>query len=299
MAADDDALYSLRNELVRAAEALQSQQQQEIDIAAEQASVALRMNEIASRLDARHQEIAGALAAMVNLSLRRPQLIWLQPDQPLQLARSQALLATRLAPMQQELATLQQQLAALQELQAANQLLSRRQQQLRDQQPQLNAKLNQALAARPQPPPDHQAMAARLAARARDISGLIRDASGSVAGVPSSKAGWYRPAAGNLAQPFQAGQSQGQRWDVAPGAVVLAPNAGIVRYAGDFRGYGQILIIQHAGEYHSLLAGLGKILTHHGAILSAGEPIALMPSSKAELYYEIRHQGRPIDPSTL
>ncbi len=84
-----------------------------------------------------------------------------------------------------------------------------------------------------------------------------------------------------------------------PGAAVVAPQAGIVRFAGPFRGYRQILILEHPGGYHSLIAGMARIDVAVGASLGAGEPVGMMddrPGAKPELYFELRHDGQPVDP---
>jgi septal ring factor EnvC (AmiA/AmiB activator) len=82
------------------------------------------------------------------------------------------------------------------------------------------------------------------------------------------------------------------------GAVVVAPYDGRVEFAGPFKGYGQILIIQHGDGYHSLLAGLDRIDGAAGDWLVAGEPVGAMGSSdpKPRLYLELRHNGQPINP---
>ena len=82
------------------------------------------------------------------------------------------------------------------------------------------------------------------------------------------------------------------------GAVVVAPYDGRVEFAGPFKGYGQILIIQHGGGYHSLLAGLDRIDEAVGDLLVAGEPVGAMGSSDPtpRLYLELRHNGQPINP---
>ena len=82
------------------------------------------------------------------------------------------------------------------------------------------------------------------------------------------------------------------------GAVVVAPYDGQVEFAGPFKGYGQILIIQHGDGYHSLLAGLDRIDEVVGDWLVAGEPVGVMGSGepKPRLYLELRHNGQPINP---
>jgi septal ring factor EnvC (AmiA/AmiB activator) len=86
---------------------------------------------------------------------------------------------------------------------------------------------------------------------------------------------------------------------VRPGAQVVAPYDGRVAFAGPFRGYGQILIIEHGGGYHTLLAGIRRIDSVVNQWLLAGEPVGVMgPSSSGPptLYLEIRLNGQPIDP---
>ena len=84
-----------------------------------------------------------------------------------------------------------------------------------------------------------------------------------------------------------------------PAARVVAPYDGQVVYAGQFRGYGQILIIEHGGRYHTLLAGLARIEAVVGQWFLAGEPVGVMGSPEdrnPELYLELRRIGQPINP---
>ena len=87
-----------------------------------------------------------------------------------------------------------------------------------------------------------------------------------------------------------------------PGAPVVAPFDGRVLYAGPFRSYGLILIIDHGQGYHTLLAGLGRLHMAVGQTVLAGEPIGVMArnnelsADRPDLYLELRHDGTPIDP---
>lgn len=83
------------------------------------------------------------------------------------------------------------------------------------------------------------------------------------------------------------------------GAQVVAPFDGRVAYAGQFRGYGQILIIEHGGRYHTLLAGMDRVDAVVGQWLLAGEPVGVMAKAhdfRPELYLELRRTGQPINP---
>jgi septal ring factor EnvC (AmiA/AmiB activator) len=111
------------------------------------------------------------------------------------------------------------------------------------------------------------------------------------------------PASGRLARRFGESDelgvaSKGLTLETRQGAQVIAPYDGRVLFAGPFKGYGQILIIEHGGGYHSLLAGLGQLEGTVGQWLVAGEPVGTMPrgEEKPRLYLELRHDGQPINP---
>lgn len=102
-------------------------------------------------------------------------------------------------------------------------------------------------------------------------------------------------------------QSKGIVLQTRQGGRIVSPCDGWVVYAGDFRSYGQLLIINAGAGYHILLAGLAQIDAQHGQFVLAGEPVGVMPSSggatpaKAQdnapvLYIEFRKDQRPIDP---
>ncbi len=82
-------------------------------------------------------------------------------------------------------------------------------------------------------------------------------------------------------------------------AQVIAPFDGSVLFAGPFRGYGNLIIIEHGKGYTSLLAGMDSIDCEVGQMLLAGEPVGLMPSGEAaRLYMEIRKDNHPINPES-
>jgi septal ring factor EnvC (AmiA/AmiB activator) len=96
-------------------------------------------------------------------------------------------------------------------------------------------------------------------------------------------------------------KSEGVRIEGRPSGVVLAPMAGVIRFAGAFRNYDNMVIIEHANGYHSLVAGLEKIQTRIGQTVDAGEPIGVLKSAtnngKPTLYYELRLNGVAVNPA--
>ena len=101
--------------------------------------------------------------------------------------------------------------------------------------------------------------------------------------------------------------SRGVTIAAQPGAIVTAPSRGTVRFAGPFRQYKLLVIIQHPNGEHSLLGGMQELYTRTGARIDAGEPLGkLSTQSKmagdsngtTSLYYERRRNGKPIDPRT-
>ncbi len=83
-------------------------------------------------------------------------------------------------------------------------------------------------------------------------------------------------------------------------AQVVAPHDGKVVFAGIFRGYGQLLIIDHGEGYHTLLAGMSRIDGIMGQYLLSGEPVGVMGTpngGKPSLYIELRRNSQPINPA--
>lgn len=92
--------------------------------------------------------------------------------------------------------------------------------------------------------------------------------------------------------------SRGIRIRTREAAQVTSPFAGEVVYTGTFLDYGNMVIIRHANDYHSLLAGLARTTATLGQHLVKGEPVGEMGRTEEQtaLYMEIRERNRPVDP---
>jgi septal ring factor EnvC (AmiA/AmiB activator) len=86
----------------------------------------------------------------------------------------------------------------------------------------------------------------------------------------------------------------------APGAAVLAVAAGRVVHAGWFRGYGNLVIVDHGDGYHTLVARLGSMSTAVGEEVAAGTVLGAVDDGDAAadgVYFEVRERQRPVDPA--
>jgi septal ring factor EnvC (AmiA/AmiB activator) len=122
---------------------------------------------------------------------------------------------------------------------------------------------------------------------------------------PALKGKMRWPSSGRLAARFGADKGSGLRWDgvlisAQEGSEVRAVYHGRVVFADWFRGFGLLMIIDHGNGYMTLYGHNQTLFKETGEWVDADEPVALVGSSggrlKAGLYFEVRHQGRPVNP---
>jgi septal ring factor EnvC (AmiA/AmiB activator) len=158
------------------------------------------------------------------------------------------------------------------------------------------------------------AEAARRESDARAARAAIGDPTRIAPALPfaEAKGRLPLPVAGTRVREFGApdglgGTEKGLLIAARPDAQVTAPCDGWVVYAGTFRSYGQLLIINPGGGYHVLLAGMERITVELGQFVVTGEPVAVMGngprtasavtlgSSQPILHVEFRKDGNSID----
>ena len=114
------------------------------------------------------------------------------------------------------------------------------------------------------------------------------------------------PVSGSVAARFGTRRGQGPSWKgmfiKAPeGAEVRATGAGRVVHADWLRGYGNVIIIDHGGEYLSIYGNNSALLKRAGDMVKSGEVIASAGNTggneESGLYFELRHRGQPLDPA--
>jgi septal ring factor EnvC (AmiA/AmiB activator) len=95
--------------------------------------------------------------------------------------------------------------------------------------------------------------------------------------------------------------SKGLSVSAGAGSDIKSIYEGSVIFADYFKGFGNMIIIDHGGGYFSLYAHAAKLLKKVGADVSRNETVATVGDTDSSrgpmLYFEIRHQGKPVDPA--
>ncbi|MDT7952317.1 MAG: peptidoglycan DD-metalloendopeptidase family protein [Acetobacteraceae bacterium] len=105
-------------------------------------------------------------------------------------------------------------------------------------------------------------------------------------------------------EPTEAGPAHGMAFRPPPNGRVVSPCAGRVAFAGPFRSYGTVVILDCGGKFHFVLAGMDRLDVEAGAAVRPGDPVGSMPDwdpagagPRPALYLELRHGGEAVDPA--
>lgn len=284
-------------------------------------------------LEARRDILADVLAALQRIGRNPPPALVVRPRDALASIRSAILVGALLPELRDQAEALLADLQSLKALQAsadaerdrfrteATDLVAERERlrALIDERAKTGAEREANLAA------EHR-RTAELAARAGSLRDLLaaldRAATPPPAPAPARTTATLTAGRGALPLPLvgeivlRFGQtdaaglgSKGLSIAARPGAAVTSPCDGVVIFAGPFRSYGKLLIINGGAGYHVLLAGMERIDVEIGQTVSAGEPVGFMGigpgatvagrpgEDRPVLYVEFRKDGTPIDPS--
>ncbi|MET0983634.1 MAG: peptidoglycan DD-metalloendopeptidase family protein [Telluria sp.] len=123
----------------------------------------------------------------------------------------------------------------------------------------------------------------------------------TVTALDDEKLTWMWPSDGRIVATFDEGKNKGIDIAGRAGQQVMAAGAGKVMYAGSgIRGYGNLVIVKHSNSLLSAYAHNRAIVVKEGDNVAKGQVIAEMGDSDADsvkLHFEIRQQGKPVDPS--
>lgn len=329
------AIADLRLKSVDAAQAASAAEDQAYEI---ETRIAALDEEAATRreaIDKRRAEIAATAGALLQLARRPPESLALEPHSPLESARAGLLASAAIPELERRAGELRRELTALETARVAaareREKLSKALAALAAESARLDAAIearNKALARLSADAGDQAAKLARMAREAQDLRDLmarLEDRPAHPAPMPArapaartlapsratgelaALAGYRWPVRGGVLESYGDTQSGGQTargLTIEPRetAAVVAPFDGTVAFAGPFRGYGLILILEHSGGYHSVLAQLGRIDAVVGQAVTAGEPVGRAGASEQGtpmLYLELRRNGQPVDPTPL
>jgi murein hydrolase activator len=118
---------------------------------------------------------------------------------------------------------------------------------------------------------------------------------------PSPSVSFILPVAGRLVtgfgEPTTAGRpANGIVLAARGGAQAVAPAAGRVAFAGPYRGFGRIVIIEHEGDLTTLVTGLARLDVEAGERLVAGSPLGVVEPGSGQVRLELRQGGEPVNP---
>nr|WP_246495479.1 peptidoglycan DD-metalloendopeptidase family protein [Ameyamaea chiangmaiensis] len=152
---------------------------------------------------------------------------------------------------------------------------------------------------------DREAEAARRAHRNAEAAASVARAHAASpgTGVQSQANDGRGPVAGSVLTAWgastDAGPASGITYAAAPGGNVRAPCTGRVDFAGDFRSYGQMVILDCGQHYRFVLAGLGSLGVDSGQAVARGASVGVMPGTSARrpaLFVQLRHGRETVDP---
>ncbi|WP_262694038.1 murein hydrolase activator EnvC family protein [Kordiimonas aquimaris] len=286
-----------------------------------------------SDLLANNKNIVELIAALERLSKRPAILTLLKPDEAISTARSATIMASLVPLVDAKATSLKRDLEALNAIQKdladerfklknSLQKLTENQQTLASLLAQRRAEAEQA-SSRARALSNELRSYAQEAQTLRELVAKLEQQSanarrttsrrgttvarniprGSGEGLRALRGQLPYPAVGPVVKRFGAadgaGKSRGIRIRARKNAQIIAPYDGRVVFAGPFRDYGLLLIIDHGDGYHSLLAGFDKMQGTVGQWVLMGEPIGVMQDTKVseDLYLELRHNGNAINPA--
>jgi septal ring factor EnvC (AmiA/AmiB activator) len=305
--------------------------------------VSLREQEdgIRNSLRARRSVLAEVLAALQRMGLNPPPAILVRPDDALASVRSAVLLGAVVPEMREQVEELTGDLKDMQRVVASiaqeqDKLKETRTAQAEEQEILSQRKRSEELADRAGSLKELIDGLDEQMAGVRDAAEAARKAEADRLAKAQEKAGEATPdenrlhaqidfaslqgklglpAAGKTLRHFNekdgvGGNMMGQVVETLPAATITSPSDGVVLYAGTFRSYGQLLILDAGGGYHIVMAGMGRIDVAQGQFVLAGEPVGAMGEKLLAsvapievgngaplLYIEFRKDGKPVDPA--
>lgn len=323
-------LKTIRSESVDLAENIQINEAKLESLESDILDLETKSSDKLARLQQDQTALARLVMGLQKMRRMPPEAIFLRPGQPEDIARSALLLSHVVPDLHMQAKKLESDLKELRKIR--DELAQKRDtaQVTTEKLKQEEKRLNNTLAARKnlyqktaKDLEEKQKDAQELARQAQNVRQLVqklqpkpvrpapaqspqvkpsKEKSGNPANIIVEAGVARMPVRGRLKVNYDeidhlGAKSQGIRIETRAQALVVAPMGGVVRFAGPFKKFGNVIIMEHKGGYHSLIAGLGAMDVLLEQNIGAGEPIGRMDSLHHVLYYELRRNGKPIDPA--
>lgn len=287
-------------------------------------SAALREREAEARLVAQDAEVGRFLALLQEVSISGEASAALHPGTAVESVRA-GILASALVPaLKERSAALEAELSDLSALrsvrEAGTSVLAEGLEQIREARLALSTALSERTALPPPAATDAAAMEALINSSETLAAFADSIALGESDAPPDT---WAMPVFGQVLRGFDEADAAGVRrpgWLVASAAeaLVTAPTAATVRFAGEVAGSGSVIILETSPGELVILSGYAQSFVQRGQIVNLGEPIALMGGGRPPeqenlnessllggqpgdetLYIEIRQGQAPVDPAAF
>ncbi len=327
-------LKNTRKKLVTVAQSIRDSETRLLELEKQITALEIEKKQLDNELDEERQSIAHLITALERIRRLPPQALIAKPDAPLKTAQSVMLMKDIIPMLYQQAEDLQTKLEKLE--QVSEDLAQKRQNaktanaELKKEQLELSSlskERERLYKSTKQDLDSQEKTVALISKQAKNLQDLVKrlddERQKQVSAQPQQKAPRKTPAktspirgSVNVQLPISGiikvrydepdifgAPSKGLTIEGRGGALVTAPLSGVVRFAGYFKNYGNLIILEHDNGYHSLIAGLEQIDTIVGHNISTGEPIGLLhhaqSNQKPALYYELRFEGKTVNPAKL
>lgn len=311
-------LEKLRKKTVAQTAALLTLEEQMMEAEDKRVLLEARLAQQRDALARRREEEAALLMQLVQVSRVPPAALLAMPGPVEDTLRAGRLLEEVTGALSKRLEELRTEIRAVEETETEirnlHETLASRRDALEAERRKLDTQMEERQQLEAKLGRDHQKLTrtiTRLGREATSLKQLIAEAQSLMAtrpklrpaaSPPTEEKSWLRPAVGRLLRAYgqstgRDGRNHGMVLATRPHSTVIASRSGQVMFAGPFLSYGQMVILRHPGDFHSLMSGLAQLTVAPGQEVTQGEPVGRMGNSEEELYIELRRGGKPVDPA--
>ncbi len=320
-----------KSKLIGIANSIQKNEKELQKIESDIHALGTERDSLESKLEQDHARISGLVLTLERIRRIPPEALMIKPDAPLGTAQTVLLLKDIIPAINAQTEQYQKDLTHLQELEESlnskKRSLENKSDKLAEEERALNALISKREKLFASTQKDFAQTQARLKAisqKSRNLRDLVSKigeenerrrtagfqqasaASRALPDIEDLKSGVQLPISGAVLVGYGApdkfgAPSAGISIEGRSNALVIAPMSGVIRFAGNFKHYGNMVIIEHDDGYHSLVAGLGDVHVYMDQPVNVGEPIAKLKKAVngklPSLYYELRFKGKAVDPA--